>query len=174
MLKKLYNFLFKKNPIKEFKKRGGKIGTGCALYGVNFDYNFSFLIEVGNNVRMSFGVTIVAHDALVQDCINGYTKIGKVIIEDNVIVGCNTTILPNVHIGKNSIIGAGSVVCKDVEPGIVVAGNPAKYICTVDELKNKYQELFNNNPHYDLKPNQMTIQDKYRISKEISRIGFTK
>ena len=51
---------------------------------------------------------------------------------DNVFIGCNTTILPNVKIGPNVIIGAGSVIVNDVAPNTVVAGNPARVIGTFD------------------------------------------
>ena len=51
------------------------------------------------------------------------------LIEDNVWIGAHVTILPNVNtIGENSIIGAGSIVTKDVKPFSIVAGNPAKHI----------------------------------------------
>lgn len=51
-----------------------------------------------------------------------------VIIEDGVWVGCNVTILKGVHIGKGSVIAAGSIVTKDVPPYSIVGGNPAKVI----------------------------------------------
>jgi len=52
----------------------------------------------------------------------------EVILEDNVWVGANAIILKGVRIGKNSVIGAGSVVTKDVPSNVVVAGNPAKIV----------------------------------------------
>lgn len=53
---------------------------------------------------------------------------GPVVIEDNVWIGDKVTILPNVRLGRCSIVGANSVVTKDVPPYTVVAGNPAKII----------------------------------------------
>ena len=59
----------------------------------------------------------------------------NVVIEENAKIGGNVTILPRVKIGKNSLIGAGSVVTKDVPPDSVVAGNPARVIKKVKELE---------------------------------------
>ncbi|WP_303642797.1 DapH/DapD/GlmU-related protein, partial [uncultured Duncaniella sp.] len=53
---------------------------------------------------------------------------GKVIIEDSVWIGDKATILPNVTLGKGCIIGANSVVTKDIPPYAIACGNPAKVI----------------------------------------------
>ena len=58
----------------------------------------------------------------------GYGKKGRPVIGDNVSLGASVTIIGNVHIGNNVIVGAGSVVVKDIPDNCVVAGNPAKII----------------------------------------------
>lgn len=58
----------------------------------------------------------------------------NVIIEENVKVGGNVTILPRVRIGKNSLIGAGTVVTKDVPSNSVVVGNPGRVIENIKDL----------------------------------------
>ena len=107
-------------------------------YGRNcfFDPSFCFLISIGDNVTLSSKVHILAHDASLKQTL-GYSKVGKVYIGDHVFVGANTTILPGIEIGEFAIIGAGSVVTKNVPPYEVWAGNPAKKICTLDEYKEK-------------------------------------
>lgn len=62
---------------------------------------------------------------------------GRVIIDDYATIGANATILPDIKIGKNAIIGAGAVVTKDVKSNEIVVGNPAKF-------------LKKNNPNYSL------------------------
>ena len=52
-------------------------------------------------------------------------------------IGVNVTILPGVMIGEKAVVGAGSVVTKDVEPGVVVVGNPACVVGRVDEIYKK-------------------------------------
>jgi acetyltransferase-like isoleucine patch superfamily enzyme len=56
------------------------------------------------------------------------------LVEENAIIGANATILPGVRIGKNAIVGAGSVVTRDVPDNAVVAGNPAKIIKSRQDL----------------------------------------
>ncbi len=65
----------------------------------------------------------------VKECLKGPT------IEENAKIGANSTIMPYVNIGKNALIGAGSVVTKDVPDNKVVVGNPAKVIKDISELK---------------------------------------
>jgi len=62
-------------------------------------------------------------------------------LKENVKVGANSTILPAVTIGKNTLIGAGSVVTKDVAENIIVAGNPAKKINDIDVVEYYKESL---------------------------------
>lgn len=57
---------------------------------------------------------------------------GDITIEDDAWIGAGSIILPGIHIGSSAIIGAGSVVTKDVEPFSIVAGNPARVIRKID------------------------------------------
>jgi maltose O-acetyltransferase len=54
-----------------------------------------------------------------------------------VFIGAETVILPGVNIGNDVVIGANSTVTKDIPDGVVVAGSPAKMICTLDEYISK-------------------------------------
>ncbi|XP_031624755.1 uncharacterized protein LOC116341680 [Contarinia nasturtii] len=111
--------------------------------GNNFEANFDcvFLdcapITIGENCLMAPGVHIYAATHPLSP---KYRKSGKeyyelaypVKIGDNVWIGGKAIICPGVTIGDNSIIGAGAVVVKDVPSNVVVAGNPAKIIRTID------------------------------------------
>lgn len=104
-------------------------------------------IRIGDNVRLASHVSLVTHDVS-HFVINnmGITspgkrvfceKIGCIEIGNNVFVGTHTTILYNVKIGDNVIIGAGSIVNRDIPANSVAVGVPAKVICTFDEFVDK-------------------------------------
>jgi len=82
---------------------------------------------IGDNVDISFGVRIFteSHDL---DSDNYDAKKGTVVIENHVVIGAYSTILPGVRIGKGAVVAAGSVVSKDVPSSSVVGGVPAKFI----------------------------------------------
>ena len=129
--------------------QGLKVGTNLRNHSVYpFDALFPQLISIGDNVCISSNVKIIAHDTSTE-YVNRYTKIGIVDIGDDVYIGHDSTILCNVRIGSNSIIGAGSVVTKDVTKGSIFAGNPAKFICTTEEYKEKHKENLIKHPIYN-------------------------
>ena len=64
-----------------------------------------------------------------------------VIIEDDVVIGANAVVIEGVRIGKGSVVAAGAIVLSDVEPGVVVAGNPAKVVKIKDSKTASKTEL---------------------------------
>lgn len=90
------------------------------------------MVEIGENFTSGPNSIILSHDASLFVHTGKY-RVEKTVIGDNVFLGANATVLPGVTIGNNVIIGAGSVVTKDFEEGSVIAGNPAKFICTISE-----------------------------------------
>lgn len=107
-----------------------------------FDPSHCFLITIGDNVTFSTRVHLLCHDASVKRH-TGYAKIGRIDIGNNVFIGANVTILPGIKIGDNSIIGAGSVVTKNINSNMVCAGVPAKELCTLDTYINKVRNVDN-------------------------------
>lgn len=92
-------------------------------------------IEIGDECLLGANVTIVDTDFHALNPVgrrhnNNPLDIGgePIVIEDNVFVGMGSIILKGVRVGKNSVIGAGSVVTKNVPPDSIVAGNPAKIL----------------------------------------------
>ena len=99
------------------------------------------LVELGNNLDINDYFTILTHDFgtfvfrnLYQDFV---PSSGKVKIGNNIYFGRNVTILKGVTIGDNCIIGIGSLVTRDVPSNSVVAGVPAKVICSIEDYYKK-------------------------------------
>lgn len=144
--------------IKKLKENGLKVGSNFSYgSGCFIDPSHCFLIKIGDNVVFSSKVHVLAHDASTKKY-TGYTKIGLVNICDDVFIGANSTILPNVTIGKGSIVAAGSVVTKSIPPGEVWAGVPAKKIYNVEEYLDKF----------DLRKSNAIFDKKYTIKNGIT------
>jgi acetyltransferase-like isoleucine patch superfamily enzyme len=106
---------------------GTLVGERATLDGRKQLPNSNGGLEIGSHVDIASEVMIWTsqHDIHSED-MRPIEK--KVIIGDYVFIGPKTIILPGVKVGKGAIIGAGSVVTKDVAPGKIVAGTPAKEI----------------------------------------------
>jgi len=108
------------------------------------------LVEIGDNFVSAPGSMILAHDASLF-IHTGQYRCAKTIIGNNVFLGANAVVLAGVNIGDNAIVGAGAVVTKDVAANSVVAGNPARFICTTEEYIKKCKvrnELYDTPPSF--------------------------
>jgi maltose O-acetyltransferase len=135
LTKAYYSFLQykKKRYINGLVNKGLRLGKNVLIVdSFFFDPSHCYLISIGDNCTICPNVRLIAHDASTKNHL-GYTKFGKITIGENCFIGDSTIVLPNVSIGSNSIVGAGSVVTKSVPSGTVVAGNPARRVCGVEE-----------------------------------------
>ena len=109
--------------------------------GENFfaNYNFTVLdvgkVRIGANAQIAPNVSIytAGHPVHPDSRNSGYEYGISITIGDNVWIGGNACIMPGVTIGNNVVIGAGSVVTKDVPDNVIAAGNPCKIIRTITE-----------------------------------------
>ena len=114
--------------------------------GKNFfaNYNCTIIdvakVKIGDNCQMAPNVAIyTAGHPLHPVSRNSMYEYGiSVTIGDNVWIGGNTVIMPGVHIGSNTVIGAGSVVTKDIPDWVVAVGNPCRVIKQITEEDKKY------------------------------------
>ncbi|MEW6585485.1 MAG: acyltransferase [Nitrospirota bacterium] len=115
------------NSVLEF---GNRIGDNSRIH------SNCFLEMVTIGMYVFVGPNVVFTDDPHPMCCPRYKECkGGPVVEDYARIGANCTILPGVRIGRNSLIGAGSVVTKDVPANAVVAGSPARLIKMIDELK---------------------------------------
>ena len=126
-------------------REGAKIGENCVISknvyidtGVEIGNN----VKIQNNVNVYHGVTIeddvflgpsmtFTNDLFPRACRPDW-KITKTLVKKGASIGANATIICGVTIGKYAMVGAGSVVTKDVPPHTLVVGNPARkqsYVC---------------------------------------------
>lgn len=103
------------------------------------------LIKLHNNIMISAGVRLITHDAsfvILNRIGQGWfpEKVGCIEIMDNVYIGYNATIMPNVRIGENVIVGAGTLVSKDLESNGVYVGIPARKICSFDDYIERHSK----------------------------------
>lgn len=124
------------------RKAGVTIGENCRLNDYPRWGSEPWLITLGNHVEISLNVTFLTHDGATwcfreQERYKDVIRYGKITIDDNCFIGANCTILPGVHIGKNTIVGACSLVNKDLEPNSVYAGVPARRISSIEEYAEK-------------------------------------
>ena len=114
--------------------------------GKNFfaNYNCTIIdvakVKIGDNCQFAPNVSIyTAGHPLHPVARNSLYEYGiEVTVGDNVWIGGNTVIMPGVHIGSNTVIGAGSVVTKDIPDWVVAAGNPCRVIREITEEDFEY------------------------------------
>lgn len=157
-----------------YRKKGVNIGINTTLYSVQLDACFPWLISIGKNCTITHS-TVLAHDASCKNFL-GYSKVARVEIGNDCFIGYNSTILLGVKIGDNVIIGAGSVVTKDIPSNSVAAGVPAKKICEYDKYVEKTKILFKKEDTYisNILFNQKRLKEKEKQRKRLGdgEIGF--
>ena len=151
-IEKLYSISNSSRYIKYLRKAGVTIGEECIIYEpkkTTIDLTRPYLLDIGDNVRITKGVIILTHGYEWSVMRDFYKRpmggCAGIKLGNNIFIGMNSIILKGVSVGSNVIIGAGSVVTKNIPDNVVVGGNPAKIICSIDELYNKclsreYQE----------------------------------
>jgi maltose O-acetyltransferase len=133
----------KKRRIQNLIQSGLKLGKNVLIVDTFvFDPSHCYLISIGDNCTICPDVRLIAHDASTKRHL-GFTKFGKIDIRENCFIGDSTIILPNVTIGPNSIVGAGSIVTKTIPPNTVAAGNPARPICSLEAYLAKIRGMAN-------------------------------
>lgn len=141
------------------QKMFGAIGTGGwieppiyfsygsnVFIGDNFYANFNltlvddYKITIGNGVLIAPNVTITVTNHPVHPDLRPHGEMYslEVVIEDNVWIASGVIICPGVRIGKNSVIGAGSVVARDIPANVVAVGNPCRVLREITDRDREY------------------------------------
>lgn len=158
----------KTKAIENARRKGVRIGKGCRLISSDFGSE-PYLIIIGNHVTVTSGVKFITHDGGVWTIRESHPNIdvfGRIEIGNNVFIGLNSILLPGITIGNNVVVGAGSVVTKSFPDNVVIGGNPAKIICSMEEYKNKCLSInmntkgldYNSKKEYILKQTDLFIK----------------
>lgn len=135
--------------INYLRNCGVQIGVRCEVQkptSLNIDTTRPSLLSIGNHVYLHRGLTIMTHDWASWVFLDKYHDFipshAKVTIGNNVWFGEFVTVLKGVKIGDNCIIGAGSIVTKDIPDNSVAVGIPAKVISTLDDYYEKRKRIY--------------------------------
>ena len=155
-------------PEKYARHIGVIIGKNCLIETRNWSTE-PYLITIGNNCAITRGVRISTHGGgrTVRSFAPDFDIFGKVVIEDWAYIGANSQIMPGVTIGEGALVAAGSIVTKSVPPHVVVGGNPARYICTVEEF-------YERNKQYNVNTKGLSFKDKKKVLLSLSDDRFMK
>lgn len=128
-----------------------------------------YLITVGSHCQITAGVNIYTHGGAgaVRRWYPKFDTFGKVIIGDYVYIGNDAKIMPGVTVGDNVLIAAGSIVTKSIPSNVVVAGSPAKYICSIEDYIER-------NKKYNTDSKGMSIQEKKNMLLSMDERKFVR
>ncbi len=158
-----YLQLFK--PKKYAQKLGVHFGKNFKPYGTIHYGSEPWIISIGDDVFLTNNICFITHDGgtlLFRDRVPDLEITKPITIGNRVYIGVNTTILPGVTIGDNVVIGACSVITKDIPANSVAAGNPARVIRTADEYFEKIQAESLHLGHLDSKTKDAELRKIFK------------
>ena len=99
-------------------------------------------ITIGHHcfIGPNCGIYTAIHPTLAEERNQGYEQALPIVIGNNCWIGADVTILPGVKIGEGTVIGAKSVITKDIPPNVIAVGNPCRVIRSITEKESIYRD----------------------------------
>lgn len=165
LLQKIIRFYL--SPIKYARHVGVKIGDNCLVADKHHWPNEAYLITIGDNCQITEDVKMFTHGGanVCRDVYPDFDCFGKITIGSRVYIGSGSKIMPGVKIGDKVIVAGGSVVTKSVPSGVVVGGNPAKIICSIDDYIKR-------NIGFNTHTKGMTKSEKRKVLEKLPERAF--
>ena len=137
----------RRDPVRFARSLGVRVGDDCRFIATTVTSWGSepYLITIGDHVTLTAGVRLITHDGAVWPFRRDHPEIdrfGPITIEDDCFLGLGAMVLPGVTIGASSVVGAGAIVHRDVPARSVVAGVPARVVCSIDDYWAKHASSF--------------------------------
>ena len=167
-------YKFKSDRLRLAKRieQGLKVGKNVYIMeNVEFDVNYPYLIEIGDNCTIAKDVRVLAHDATTFRAL-GVTRLAPVKILEGTFIAERAIILPGVTLGPRAMIAAGSVVNRDIGEGKAAAGNPARPYGNYVDLLKKYADTASTSTvinKIDFESGRIGLDN---IAKSIEKDGF--
>jgi maltose O-acetyltransferase len=156
--------------VEYYRSRGAVIGENVHIGpDCRLDPSTAYLVTIGDDVVFAPAVQLLAHDASLWRRI-GYTKLKHTRVGSHVFVGANTLILPGVTIGDDVVIGAGSVVTRDIPSNSLAYGNPATVRMNLTEYEAREKSLLDAAPRFET-PGQAFDQAQRTAMREAVSVG---
>ena len=152
LIKYYYRYIFY-SPLKYAICLGVQIGEDNLILKNHWSSE-PYLIQIGSHCQLT-NCRIHTHGGgqFIRYIDPTFDAFGKVEIGDYVYIGSGSHIMPGVAIGNHVLVASGSVVTKSIPSGVVVGGNPARYICTIEEY-------YEQNKLYNISTKGLSSSDK--------------
>lgn len=129
---------FARDPVAYHRRRGARIGERVEIIdgSIHMFGSEPYLVTIGDDVTISTGALFIPHDGglrVIRDRNPGAYYYAPIVVGRQAFIGAQSMILPGVTIGDRVVVGARSLVTRDVPDDTVVAGSPARPIRTIDE-----------------------------------------
>ncbi len=149
--------------VDDLRSRGAKIGRDV-FFGpdVYVERDFASLLTIEDGVVLSRGVSIFLHDSSLNNVIGAPIKFGPVRLRRNCYIGANSTILCGVEVGENAIVGASSIVTRDIPANTYAYGQPARVRGSIQDMISKQREYLDDRFIYLSLPPWRERRDKKR------------
>lgn len=157
------------SPIRFAIYKGVVVGKNVFIADKNCWPTEAYLVSIGDDCQITEGVKFHTHGGAHvcrYKCPN-FDFFGRITIGNRVYVGAGSTIMPGVVIGDNVLVAGCSVVTKSIPSGYVVAGNPAKIVCTIDEFYEK-------NKKYNTGTKGLNMAEKKKVLLDLPDEVFVK